>query len=471
MSNAKELAFLFTKALPHWPSGRLPTVRSLAQQHEASTRTVQEALELLRSRGLVESRPRSGLWRLGELPQASNAPVHSSADVLLTRLRNEIQNGIHPWDHPLPLIKELATQWNCHTQTVSKALCKAIQAGLLERRGRFHFPVNPKVLRKLSSPTILCIGAAAADGHFRMDSDRESDFWRELGAQAAQAGLTLVRSVWQGGRIRPEASVVGVVASTWHYADPMAVCRELSRLKIPVCVWVEEHILEGLSLDSPIRFHDQGYSSEIGSIVARHLLELGHKHLAFISPWQASQWSRNRLRGIEKEVKKQGGQVSAFCLEGESEWDRLIPAMTDPVLLKKFPTKTLAKIVEDSSERVHDFVVAELGWNRIRQDMIPLLEQALASGATAWIGANDLCALNAIHWLDEKNIPVPKRISVAGFDDIVEALRADLTSFRFSSASMARSMITQILSSSAASTLTRHEGMVVARRTTAKKQP
>jgi DNA-binding LacI/PurR family transcriptional regulator/DNA-binding transcriptional regulator YhcF (GntR family) len=464
MTRAEELAEQIVGEWTAWPAGRLPSGRNLASRFGSSTRTVQEALEILRRRGMVQSRPRSGFWRTGDLPAPLRISSRSTASDLSRRLMTEIVEGRHPWDSPLPSIKELALEWGCHVQTASKALEAGIHARLLERRGRRLFPVRPRLGRKAATPHILCVGAAASDGHFRLDSDRESDFWRELGAQATLAGLSLVRSAWSGQKVVPSQDAVGVVATTWHHHDPMAVCRELSRLRIPVCVWVEEHILEGPSLDSRIRFHDQGYSSRIGSIVARHLLDLGHKHLAFFSPWHASQWSRNRLQGIEHEVARNGGKVDAFCLEGESEWDRLIPAETDPVLIRCFPEKALSRIVEGPTCRLRELVVQELGWNRVRRDTEPLLEGALASGATAWIGANDVCALNALKWLREKGVRVPGEISVVGFDDIVEALRSDLTSFRFSYASMARSMIRQILSpSSLSSSLTRHEGMVVAR--------
>ncbi len=467
MSKAIELADRFTRELPNWPAGRLPTERELALRHGASTRTVQAALDLMRQKGIVESRPRSGLWRVGDIPRTTYVSSRVCADDLGVRLKTELVEGIYPWDCPLPSIKELAVRWKCHVQTVSKSLETAIAAGLLERRGRFHFPVRPKVQRKVSSPTLLCIGAAAGDGNFRIDSDRESDFLRELGAQATLAGLSLVRLGWQGQKIQPNPSIVGAVVTTWHFQETLEVSRELSRLKIPTCAVVGEHMMEGQPRDSRLHLHDLGYSSGIGSHLARHFLELGHTHFAYISPWHSSHWSRNRLRGIEEEAVRKGGRVEAFCLGGTSEWDRLGPASSDPVLIQKFPHSTLAKMVEGPSERVLDFVSAELGWNRIREDMAPLFEQAFASGATAWIGANDFCALTAVKWLRARGVDVPKAISIAGFDDTVEALRADLTSFRFSCASMARSMIHQILSPSTSSSMTRHEGMVVVRGTTA----
>jgi DNA-binding transcriptional regulator YhcF (GntR family) len=466
MPHENQLAEQFARELPHWPEGRLPTVRDLAMQYAASTRTVQAALKQLCNKGIIESRSRSGFWRLGEVPQNKITSSRLGVGNLASRFKKEILEGIYPWDSPLPLIKELATQWNCHPQTVTKVLELSIQDGLLERRGRLHFPLPPKKNRVTLTPTILCLGAGAKDGHFRMDSDRESDFWRELGIQAGLAGVSLVRRVWNGGRISLDKTTIGVIATSWHYPDPIVNCKEISKLKVPACVWFDEHILTKFSVDSGIGYHDQGHSTENGILLARYLIELGHTHLAFISPWHANQWSIKRLKGIEEEATRQRCRVEIFCLYGDSEWDRLVPAQTDPVLLKNFPAETIAKIIEGSSSPVWDFISTNLGWNRIRKDMVPLFEKALSSGATAWIGANDICALNALSWLREQSIPVPQHISVAGFDDTTEALRSDLTSFRFSSSSVARSMIYQILTSNRGPTLTRHKGMVVVRGTT-----
>lgn len=467
MPNPIQLAEQFTKNLSEWPEGRLPSIRWLSIQNHASTRTVQIALELLRKRGLIESRPRSGLWRKGELPKEEVPEVKRSVDALFLQLKKELADGLHPWDSPLPLIKVLAVHWNCHVQTVSKILHRAVSMGLLERKGRFHIPRRPAAKGKRNRPTILCLGAGAPDGNFRMDSDRESDFWRELGAQAALSGLSLVRRVWNGGPVRTVENTVGVIVTNWHYKDPYAICREVAKLKIPACVWFDEQTRDSMVSKPRVHYHDQGHSTENGVYLTRHLIELGHKHIAYISPWHANPWSLKRLKGIQNEALQHGCRVDSFFLNGDSEWDRLIPAENDPFLLKKFPAKLIEKMIEGPSDTVQSFLGAQLGWNRIRKDLEPLFTQALASRATAWIGANDICALDALKWLKEKGVPVPKKVSVAGFDDTIEALRSDLTSFRFSCASVARAMIYQILTGQRAQTLTQHKGMVVARGSTA----
>lgn len=460
-----KLADRIAKTLPELPAGRLPTVRQLAARWNTSTRTVQSALRALRQRGLVESLPGAGLWRSGEMPTRSEPTPRDDARSLAQRLRKEIESGLHPWGHPLHSAKEWARRWSCHPQTASKALrLLEEESGIIQRRGRTYLPGIPSPEHR-SRPRLLCIGAADAHGDLRMDSDRELDFWRELGTEAAQAGLALSRLPWNGGRIPGDRQAAGVVASTWHLDDPEALYRAMERLRLPVCVWVEDPSFRGaLPHAYPrLRFHDLGYGATAGKAVARHFLDLGHRRLAYLSPWHGSAWSRNRLRGLREEASRDGASVEACCLDGLSEWDRLAPAWNDADFLADFPEATLERSVEGSAETLRTAAIRELGWNRIRRDFDALAEQARSSGATAWVGANDSAALMARDWLKAKSIPVPGAISVAGFDDTSAALRADLTSYRFDSASMSRAMLRQILSTRTSAALSHHGGVMVVR--------
>jgi LacI family transcriptional regulator len=51
------------------------------------------------------------------------------------------------------------------------------------------------------------------------------------------------------------------------------------------------------------------------------------------------------------------------------------------------------------------------------------VDEALRHGATALIGANDLCAIGALSRLRDKGIRVPEDVSLTGFDDIPFARR------------------------------------------------
>lgn len=442
-------------------------MRELSARHGSSTRTVHAALDLLRKSGKIESKPGAGLWRAGQIPTDHVPTRKPSAQDLSLHLAEEIRQGGHPWNAALPSIKELAIRWGCHPQTAAKALDLTLAKGMLERKGRSFFPARPRNKRLHRNPSILCLGMAGADGRFRMDTDREADFWRSLGSQAAQSGLSLVRRHWNGGRILIDRENVGVVAATWHQSDREAFYQALDPLKIPVCVWMEDPTFhERIGRYPSLRFHDQGYWSRIGAVVARHLLDRGHKRIAYLSPWHASLWSKNRLKGVSGEIEQARAKLDTYCLDRISEWDWIAPAAMESKARLSFPERAMDRFVEGRSIGLRELAVREIGWNRIKADFHPLLDQALGGSATAWICANDASALMALDWLTERGIEVPGKVALAGFDDSVGALRADLTSYRFDSDAMSRAMIHQILSKTGGPAFMHHEGFVVPRGST-----
>lgn len=458
-----EIEQALVRALPGEPPGRLPPVRAWASRLGAGSRSILEALDRLVDKGVLRKRGRSGHWRSEEFPTDAASSGRFDATRITERISQELRTGEHPWHIPFASVKELARRWGCHRQTASRVLANLQQAGLLERRGRSYHPVPPRRGKTGTSVSVLCVGAAGLRGELRMDSDREIDFWKELGIESSRLGLGLRRVPWSGGHLPIDPSVVGVVASTWHLPDPEALYKVLDRVRIPVCVWIQDPSSHRSPVRSHprLRFHDQGYGAASGKLLAAHVFDRGHGHLAFVSPWHGSVWSRERLEGILDEANRRGGTVDVFRLEGISEWDRLAPAWEDPAMWDGFPAETIAQVVEGPVEPVRELAISTLGWNRIRRDMEPLLEGALASGATAWIGANDECALIAKEWLAARG---EHRI-VVGFDDTSGALRADMTSFRFDSGAMVRSMLGQILSKGQGPGLVRHEGVVVVRGT------
>lgn len=463
MPNADEIRKIIQLQLRTEPAGRLPSLREWASRLGAGTRTVRDALEQLVAQGILKKRSHSGYWRTEEFPTEAPTTSRIVASRRGAALAAELRTSVHPWNIPLPSVKEWARRWGCHRQTASRILEQLRDSGLLIQRGRSFYPAPPRRGKPSSPGVVLCVGASGRRGELRMDSDREIDFWKELGVESSRLGLGLRRVPWSGGKLPVDSSVVGIVASSWHLQDTESFYRVLDRTRVPVCVWIQDPS----SHKSPVgahprlRFHDQGYGTASGRLLAAHLFDQGHARLAFLSPWHGSVWSRARLDGIREEANRRGCQVDAFCLDGISEWDHLAPAWQDPAMWDGFPSSVVARAIEGSVEPVREHSIRMLAWNRIRRAMEPLLEAARANEATAWVGANDECALIALDWLAARG----EKRSVAGFDDTTGAIRADLTSFRFDSGAMVRSMLAQIVSDRLSPGLSRHEGMVVARGT------
>ncbi|MCF7548609.1 LacI family DNA-binding transcriptional regulator [Pseudonocardia sp. WMMC193] len=111
-----------------------------------------------------------------------------------------------------------------------------------------------------------------------------------------------------------------------------------------------------------------------------HLLELGHREVVYLAGPPAAWQERERWRALR--------QAAAFGLVAHT-----VPA---------------GSAIADGHR---------------------VAEQALATGATALLGFNDLVAIGALHRLTELGVDVPGRVSVTGADDIpfAECVRPGLT--------------------------------------------
>jgi LacI family transcriptional regulator len=154
-----------------------------------------------------------------------------------------------------------------------------------------------------------------------------------------------------------------VVCTPWHH-----------RLPFPVATVSCHHTVKGTT--SIVLDHNHA-----AEIALQHLLNLGHRKIAFI-------------RG------------QAFVPDTEVRWNAIVD------VARRMGVSISAKLVaqiEDNSPSPH------LGYRAT--------QQLLASGEafTALFAFNDICAMGAIRALHEFGLRVPADVSVLGFDDIESA--------------------------------------------------
>lgn len=125
----------------------------------------------------------------------------------------------------------------------------------------------------------------------------------------------------------------------------------------------------------------------VGRLMARHLLDLGHQDVAFITPpLTRRQWQRSRrIDGFVKEFEREGLGGHVLIKAADESVDRKLPRM-------------------DSEYSMGYRLTMEL----IRE----------GKEFTAIAGQNDMMAIGAIDALEESRIRVPKDVSVIGCDNI-----------------------------------------------------
>ena len=192
-----------------------------------------------------------------------------------------------------------------------------------------------------------------------------------------------LKMMWE---LRPLGIIYTCNPSHWF----MDLVKELSQ-KIPVAIinnQNEKMNVDAVELDN----------SKLGRIMARHLLELGHRNVAYIAPpLTARQKQRSkRVEGFLKEYEKSGLRENVIIKAAKEEID------LDVALI-------------DSEYKIgYDLTKELLQENR---------------EITAIVGLNDMIAFGILDALHEAKIKVPSEMSVMGCDNTLFARmhKVDLT--------------------------------------------
>ena len=122
--------------------------------------------------------------------------------------------------------------------------------------------------------------------------------------------------------------------------------------------------------------------------MARHLLDLGHREVAFIAPplTKRQEQRSRRVEGFVQEYEKEGLSQSVVIKAADDIWDEVLPSV-------------------DSEYRIGYTLTKEL-----------LAEKRKV---TAIAGLNDMIAFGIIDALQEEKLKVPGDVSVIGCDNII----------------------------------------------------
>ena len=129
-------------------------------------------------------------------------------------------------------------------------------------------------------------------------------------------------------------------------------------------------------------------NTKVGSLMARHLLDLGHREVAFIAPplTKRQEQRSRRVEGFVQEYEKEGLSQSVVIKAADDIWDEVLPSV-------------------DSEYRIGYTLTKEL-----------LAEKRKV---TAIAGLNDMIAFGIIDALQEEKLKVPGDVSVIGCDNII----------------------------------------------------
>jgi hypothetical protein len=322
--------------------------------------------------------------------------------------------------------------------------------------------------KKRWKPKVVVICAGVEPGLPKVESEREREFFQYLTIEASQKYIELEFVTYEDwiaepvflplncracSNLQENDDTLGYIVSSWHMKNFADCVHRLFPSGKPVAVWIEHPTdIQTLTTRKQLGYFNIGYSKNAGRDIAEHFLKLGHREIAFLSPFHDSLWSRARLSGIIEAFQKQDSSCKVHPLvttSAKSEWDyseniikmpgfinhRELTGMTEK--LPVFFEKRITHFYDEYFRLYRDSLIIET----IKSHLDYII---MNRSITALITANDHSALLALDYFKNRDIPVPSRISLAGFDNSFNALVNGLTSYSFDTYSMVREMLSHI---------------------------
>jgi DNA-binding LacI/PurR family transcriptional regulator/DNA-binding transcriptional regulator YhcF (GntR family) len=494
-----------------WLAGEcLPSARELAAHAQVSIASMIRAVAILKAKRLVTSIER-GHIRAGSgavVARPESRPAGSIRLLKRSALEQDMLSGLYSAQNRLPTVKELQVRYGVGYRTMQRILFDMTGDGALRLQGRTYelggmqpHPSRHRIL--FLAPSFETKPLSALNrGQYRifdlleyecirrgiqlkiMEIDRFNAA-REKQSSTEASGATpetgFIIDLWWSVNEDLRALLVNLLARLSTLKKPVAILDENGDFELPL-QFVSNPLIQVFRIEG----------KKAGSRVARFLLGLGHRSVAFVSSLHHSSWSRERFEGVAEQYAKAGcsDRLTKVVMSAEmirehmfafSDFDeRLIrrllphdPTRSEDELYKRYlefkegfsarqftpediqGIRMRLNIVKDLAERTLsdsdlNQIVDAIFWQisgavnpRIQS---PLFKQALANrNVTAWICANDDIALTALSYLQAAGVRVPEDLSVVGFDNQpVRALKQRLTSLDFNAPAFVHRMLNHI---------------------------
>ncbi|MDQ3001965.1 MAG: substrate-binding domain-containing protein [Fibrobacterota bacterium] len=492
----------------------LPALTRMASAARVSLVSMWKAVGILKRQGVLRA-VRGG--RITLAYAGTPAPVVPPPELKWEKARKavlqDIAAGHFAAGSRLPDQAGLRDRYAVAYPTLRKALLALAASGDLVPEGkRFRIQVQRD---QAAYASIVLVAASGVDGEFGVLRDRGRGFLETLEAECSQAkvglqvfkaesghmpallralekgsgelGCVLWPGEWQG---RPETfrKVLAILEVLAARKNRVAVLDEMGDFDLP-----EKYLAGGRVRVFTISAFNAGLAA------AKHLLALGHRKAAYLTPYRNLSWSFLRYAGLSRGFAQAGlaGQVALFDLQLDRNYNRVfhLGAFGGPepgealewisgFLRMHLPKTTPAAHMASQVIQKKDFprLSTELKFRlldrfieeQVNQEMEPLFKAAAGDASlTAWVGANDATALAASHFLGRMGRKVPKDVSILGFDNTPASLELGLTSYHFEITRFPKLMLRFLLNPPERIRASDHgplegEGVLIARRSTGK---
>jgi DNA-binding transcriptional regulator YhcF (GntR family)/DNA-binding LacI/PurR family transcriptional regulator len=459
-----------------WKKGSpIPSLRQIATDVHVSMTFASRGVLLLRHEGKLILRK-----GVGTFVGAEPAPVYSQSPVLPRKwqqiraaIEQQIARGMYEHGKPLPMLSVLRRRYGVSTYTIRRIINDLVSDSIIiPYKKRFLVAPSPS---HSSYASVALISLDDGNGNLWAINDRFVQYMVALQVESSKSDVrlspcpfpasgdprkfieTLRKAqghigyiIWANGiQAAPLKTLVGVIGSK---GKPVAIIDEMGDLQ------------NGCPMDRfpAVRtFVIAGH--EAGRMTGQYLVGRGHRCVAYINPIPREAWACVRYEGLCTAFEKAGfGSIPVskkpsdlsrtgvvlFSDHVTEKPVRLAPAVIrlSDSLTKIFNEGLRRQILSFQLMRMNVLPKEELGIDRLQKQVAPLFDAALRQSAiSAWVLPSDNFTFFASEYLKGKKVPVPRRLSIIGFDNENLALRYNLSSYSFAFYSVAQRAFSFIL--------------------------
>jgi DNA-binding transcriptional regulator YhcF (GntR family)/DNA-binding LacI/PurR family transcriptional regulator len=453
------------------PTGNpLPSVRALSGRLIVSPVTVMKALRKLKSEGLI-----SGRWGKGNCTgntvQTEKKEISEERGVY-RRARNQFQqniiNGNYPTHLPLPPLNQLAVQYNISYPTLKKVIQSLVDEGIIKRSGaRYYFFTN----RTMSKARIAVVAFGLNRQTIKIETERERTFYRLLSSTALDLNVEIEFISYNDYLDKPvfytpadeslhyylsQRGVCGIILSSYHMNNSAECLSRLLTVNVPVSAWIEDsRIFDSVekygSRYRKLTFFDSSYSTIPGYDVGTYLISKGYRHIAFLSPFHASPWSQNRLKGLKKAAAGQCGVsiIPMVLTDAINDYTYMLNVLEKPGF-EEYPITTALE------HDIHKFLIPRIMSVKYEHDILrrdslifsgikPLVDKMIdEQKITAIVCVNDLIAGLVNEYWNHLHLTKVQRPALIGFDNSFKSIEQQISTYEFNTQGEIQNMINHL---------------------------
>lgn len=444
----KALAYLENLVAACRKSGlrRLPRTREMAAGAGVCEMTLRKALATLRQRGAVHvSHGRGTTVAFDDVLSPRAEPLRSRWGSIRDRLYADIISGTlgGPSVHLQP--KELRSRYGTAHTTLNKALGDLVHTGIVEPWQRGYRVRETAGGRNVSIGVVLR-GIDYGDVVTLSDLQHRQIRFVQKYCRQRSVNVDIVPVRYVGDSIQGIQDLQQLIRSTPALAGVLILGRGIPPQTIEEACGLA--VSQGKSVailaDDPFtgtvqRFGDSlcciespSCSTVPGERMADFLLERGHRSAVYVCDTENALWSRVRFEGLRERFARVDGTVFSCHItvrglefDAEAAIDKALPSRIKnaiPPHLSRVSQRTLSWA---SLGNYVNLISLQKGVDKA-------LEQALNQHhPSVLIGGSDRVALCCLNFLHSRDKTVPGEYSVVGFDNEVEGMSRELTSYDF----------------------------------------